>query len=349
MENSSSTELQKKLHPVLSVILSRAKEKSKPGKRKDKYRVGLVIEGGAMKGVISAGMLVGLERLGFRDSFDAVYGTSIGAGNAAWFVANQLDTAITTYFEKVNNFSFINPLRVFKRRPIMSIDYVDKILDQEFPLDFEEIKRSGIKLGIMVTRVDKDLTQENPLLCLTEFKDKKDLIMALNAAVNLPFIAGKPYQYKGMMFWDGGLIERIPLEEATKDNCTHILVLLNRTQHTPKCGIIQKSIIASYLKKYCKEMIPFYLDSYERWRKNLELIEEKNENKSGSPYITRILPSYEFKAPSGLELRHKVLLKAAKEGVKVALKAFGMDRLKVQEELVIVNEKGKMVSPKLLP
>ena len=39
-------------------------------------KLGLVVEGGGMRGAISAGALVALERLGLTSAFDAVLGTS---------------------------------------------------------------------------------------------------------------------------------------------------------------------------------------------------------------------------------------------------------------------------------
>ena len=66
-------------HPVVQVLLDRARSGSKPGARTDPHRVALVIEGGAMRGVVSGGMVTGLEALGLRDAFDAVYGSSAGA------------------------------------------------------------------------------------------------------------------------------------------------------------------------------------------------------------------------------------------------------------------------------
>ena len=51
----------KPLHPVLEVLKSRVQSGSLPGKRKDKHKVALVIEGGGMRGIISAGMCAALK------------------------------------------------------------------------------------------------------------------------------------------------------------------------------------------------------------------------------------------------------------------------------------------------
>jgi hypothetical protein len=75
-------------HPVAQVLIDRRSARSRPGARRDAHRVGLAVEGGAVRGVVSAGMLVALEELGFRDAFDVVYGSSAGSFNAVLPVAH---------------------------------------------------------------------------------------------------------------------------------------------------------------------------------------------------------------------------------------------------------------------
>jgi predicted acylesterase/phospholipase RssA len=63
-------------HPVLEVLRERTESGSVPGGRRDPHRVALVIEGGGMRGVVSAGMTAALERLGLTACFDLVVGAN---------------------------------------------------------------------------------------------------------------------------------------------------------------------------------------------------------------------------------------------------------------------------------
>lgn len=47
------------------------------------------MQGGGMQGIISAAGLLQLAHLGLRNTFDAVYGASAGAINAAYFLSGQ--------------------------------------------------------------------------------------------------------------------------------------------------------------------------------------------------------------------------------------------------------------------
>jgi predicted acylesterase/phospholipase RssA len=64
---------------VLGLLLNRVRSGSRPGQRDDGYRIALCIEGGGMRGTVSAGMALALQERGFLPAFDAVYGSSAGA------------------------------------------------------------------------------------------------------------------------------------------------------------------------------------------------------------------------------------------------------------------------------
>ena len=71
-------------HEVLRALAARHRTGSRPGARDDGLRIALIIEGGGMRGVISAGMALALDELGLVPAFDAVYGASAGAITGAW-------------------------------------------------------------------------------------------------------------------------------------------------------------------------------------------------------------------------------------------------------------------------
>jgi predicted acylesterase/phospholipase RssA len=67
------------MHEVVRVLGERGRAGSRPGERSDGFRVALAVEGGGMRGTISAGMAFALDELGLVSAFDAVYGASAGA------------------------------------------------------------------------------------------------------------------------------------------------------------------------------------------------------------------------------------------------------------------------------
>lgn len=80
-------------HPTIKLVLRRLKQQSKPGSRHllDREKVALSIEGGGMRGCVSAGAAAALDFLGLNDAVDCVYGSSAGAMVGAYFVSRQVN------------------------------------------------------------------------------------------------------------------------------------------------------------------------------------------------------------------------------------------------------------------
>ena len=89
-------------HPVIQAVVDRWKSDSKPGKRAadDKYKIALSIEGGGMRGCVSAGCTAALNFLGINDAVDVVYGSSAGAMIASYFISRQF-SGVQIYHGKI--------------------------------------------------------------------------------------------------------------------------------------------------------------------------------------------------------------------------------------------------------
>ena len=96
--------------PYFEVLRERMRAKSQPGKRADSYKVGLAVEGGTMRGIVSCSMLAALSEAGFGDAFDAVYGCSAGALNGAYFITGTAWSALSVYYEDLAGDRFYKTL-----------------------------------------------------------------------------------------------------------------------------------------------------------------------------------------------------------------------------------------------
>src|SRR5438067_13351561 len=111
---------------------------------RDGRKVGLIVEGGGMRGVISCAALMGLEELGMQEVFDEVYGASAGAVNAAYFLAGQASYATTIYYQKINNTRFI---RRFWHRKVVDIDDLfESIIAGQRPLRVDKVMAARSQL-----------------------------------------------------------------------------------------------------------------------------------------------------------------------------------------------------------
>lgn len=207
------------LDPVLEVILDRARSGSRPGERDDDHVVSLAIEGGGMRGVVSAGMCAVIEAAGLVGSFDRIYGCSAGAVNGCFTAAGQAVLWATT-FEDAASRDLINPARALRGRPVLDLGFLfDTVIGRRKPLSAEGLERGPALHAIAVS------VEDATLRVLGGFRDTAELLDAVRVSCTIPVIGGEPRTFRGERMLDGGLIEPIPYVSALREGSSHVLVL----------------------------------------------------------------------------------------------------------------------------
>ena len=115
-------------------------------------KTGLVLEGGAMRGMFTAGVIDVLMENSIK--FDGIIGVSAGAAFGCNYKSNQIGRVIR-YNKRFNgdkNYMGIRPL--LKEKNIVSTKYAYDIVPRELdPFDDEEYKKSDIPFYAVVTNV----------------------------------------------------------------------------------------------------------------------------------------------------------------------------------------------------
>jgi predicted patatin/cPLA2 family phospholipase len=199
----------------------RARANRAAGTVSDGRKVGLIIEGGAMRGVFSAGADIALAAAGLVRSFDVVYGCSSGALNAAYFLANQAALGATIYCEDLNNSKFISFLRPTR---ILNLDYLfDEIISIRKRLDIEAVLCSPTRFYVALTDAqsgDGSLVEAGN----SEF----GLLDTLRASATHPLLSDKSMKLGERTYFDGGFAKLLPIQDAIDSGCTDLLVILTR-------------------------------------------------------------------------------------------------------------------------
>jgi predicted patatin/cPLA2 family phospholipase len=194
----------------------------------DGRKVGLIVEGGAMRGVISCAALHGLEELGMTQVFDEVYGASAGAVNAAYFLAGQAGYATTIYYQKVNNTRFIR--RMWHRQVVDLDELFDSIVRRERPLHVEKVLASPSQFFVVVADAR---TGESFLV--NAHSSATPVLTLLKASSAMPLLYNGLVDVDGRQCFDGGLINPLPIMDAIENGCTDLLVLLTRPEAYREC------------------------------------------------------------------------------------------------------------------
>ncbi len=214
----------KETSDVLRVLRERLRAGSTPGKRADGLRVALAIEGGGMRGTVSAGMALALHELDLLPAFDAVYGASAGAITAAWLVSSRpgglLGWAEPTYAKEL-----IRWRALLRGRPVVDVrTLIEVVYQTQWPMDFESVLASDVEYHPLATDAATGASTDlRPLI-----DDPAELRLALRASASLPFLAGPPVRLRDQRFYDAGVAESIPFRTPLAQGATHVLVLRTR-------------------------------------------------------------------------------------------------------------------------
>jgi len=268
------------IHPVLELMARRLAERSEPGHRKDGARLALVVEGGAMRGVVSCAMLWALEEAGFLPCFDLAVGCSAGAMNAAAFLGGVAGACTREYAGAYASRRFINPIRALVGRPILDLDYSldfsSTILDAR---RHQRVLDCPIPLHCVAT--DIDLARR---ALLSDLKDLDELRHALQASSCMPFVAGPPIEFRGRRYLDGGICEAIPLASARELGATHALVLQTRpkgVRYPEPRGMLNR-LLESRLRRYNQVLPALYHGRHHVYDETCELVELEQAKGSGT-------------------------------------------------------------------
>jgi predicted patatin/cPLA2 family phospholipase/Tfp pilus assembly protein PilF len=219
-----------RVHEVLQLIEERVRSGSVPGRRTDPHRIVLSIEGGGMRGTVSAGMALALHELGVVSALDAVYGASAGALTGAWLVSSEPER-LRGWADPDYAKTLIRWSSLLRGRPVVDVRaLVEEVYQTEFPMDFASILASPIEYHPLGTDAETgESTDLRPLI-----SSPVALRLALRASASLPFLAGPPVALGDRRFYDAGVAESIPFRTPLAQGATHVLLLRSRRPLTPE-------------------------------------------------------------------------------------------------------------------
>lgn len=274
-------------HPVLELIRKRRSAGTGPGSHDDGLKLGLAIEGGGMRGVVSAAMLTALDDLGLRPAFDGIYSCSSGAVNAAYFAGGETWYPLTIYFDDLATKQFVDMRRFLSRRAILNLDYVfEQVLETVKPLDYERILTGPASFQVAVTLVDELRT-----LCVSDFQSKEDLRSGLRASCWLPVAVPGAGDFRGQRAVDGGVLTAHPYALALRDGCTHVLSLSTKPiRRPPRRVSLGRRFSAVYMEQIKRGLGRGYLASHDHYRGERRQLQEWMTEPGEGPFVLDMAP-----------------------------------------------------------
>ena len=204
-------------------------------------KTGLVLEGGAMRGMFTAGVLDTFLDAGVKA--DEVVGVSAGALFGVNYLSGQKGRAVR-YNKRYNgdkNYMGLRPL--LKEDNLFSTSYAYDLVPRRLdPFDDTAFQNSGVPFFAVVTNVD---TGEAEYMQVKSVFDQMDL---LRASGSMPFVS-RPVEWEGRRYLDGGVSDSIPFEWMAARGCDKLIVVLTREEgcrKTPMNGALLRLLRRKY-------------------------------------------------------------------------------------------------------
>jgi predicted patatin/cPLA2 family phospholipase len=304
-------------HPVVALLHERRARGSRPGARDDEAHVTLAIEGGGMRGAVSAGMTIAVHELGLTDAFDAVYGASAGALNAVWLLSGNPDEGLRPYADPALIRTYVNRGNALRRRPVVDTRHlVEHLYEHVLPLDFERVIAHRVRLHPLATEIATGRAVDLE----PEIRDRASLKLALRASTALPLLAGPPVEIAGRRYLDAGLAESIPFHAALAAGATHVLVLRSRRpQDDERPGRLSRALTGTLLRRLGEPVRRGYLERPQRLADDDALLDRHGADAALEPAMLAIRPGADSPRVSRLESDPAVVRDGLEAGRLAAL------------------------------
>ncbi len=220
-------------------------EAGKKGTEGEVRRVksGLVLEGGGMRGIYTAGVLDVFMEQGV--SFDGVIGVSAGALHGSSFLSGQKGRSIRFYKEYCGDKRFMSMRNLILTGDIAGEQFCyHEIPDRLDPYDYEEFNRAKSKTEFYVTCSNLE-TGKPEYLKITDMRSQVDLI---RASASLPYVS-RIVEADGMKLLDGGCCDSIPVLKFREMGFKRTVVILTRHRGYVK-EPEQTKLARLYYRKY---------------------------------------------------------------------------------------------------
>ena len=272
-------------------------------KNENKNKVCLVLEGGAMRGIYTAGVIDVLLKKNIH--VDAIIGTSAGALFGINYVSKQKERALRYNKHYCKRKDYMGFYSLLTTGNIMNKEFCfNKLVNELDPFDFETFKNSKTKFYATVTNLETG-EAEYP-----EIKDFNQDMEYLRASGSMPCLS-KIVEINGNKYLDGGIADSIPLRKAKEMGYGKIIVVTTRPIEYRK----EKGMFLPFKLKY--KAYPKFLERIKnRYIEYNETVEEIiKEEKAGKIFVIRptqvVKISKIEKDPEKIEAQYQVGFKDA--------------------------------------
>ncbi len=242
------------------------------------YQAGLVLEGGGMKGIYTAGVLDFFMDKGIL--FSSVYGVSAGACHMCSYLSGQRGRALDISIDYLDSRHYCGVGSLLSTGDFFNVDMCYHLIPEYlYPYDYEAYQKYEGKAFSVVT----DIASGRPVYF--RMRDMKTEIDKIRASASLPLVSRK-VKIDGRYYLDGGLSDSIPLQKSVVDgNVKNVVIMTKEVGYVRKpVSSAQLSLIKAVYRKYPK-VYELMANRHIAYNETLSYLERQRQN--GQAFVIR--------------------------------------------------------------
>lgn len=235
------------------------------------HKTTLILEGGAMRGLYSAGVLdVFLKN---DINVDSIYAVSAGALFGLNYKSRQIGRALRYNLKYANNKNYMGFYSLITTGNIMNKDFCfNKLVYDLDRLDFETYQNTPVDFYAVVTNLKTGKPE------YIKIDDAKKDIEYFRASGSMPFVS-KPVEINGNLYLDGGISDPVPFKHVLETQPEKIIIVLTRPAGYRKKNAHSKALYKLFYSKF-PNFVETGTNRYKTYNETMDLIEKyEAENK----------------------------------------------------------------------
>ena len=237
------------------------------------YQAGLVLEGGGMKGIYTAGVLdFFLEK---NIDFSSIYGVSAGAIHMCSYLSKQKGRARDVGLDYLDISGYCGVKSLLTSGDLFNAKFCYELIpDYLNPYDYDAFKKYQGKAYAVVTNIETGCPE------YMRIRDAKKDLIAVRASASLPLVSRNVKIGKGL-YLDGGISDSIPIRKSVMDgNYKNVIIMTKETDYVRKPAseanlVLIKMRYLKYPKMY--ELMSRRHTSYNNTLKYVERLEAEGK------------------------------------------------------------------------
>lgn len=184
-------------------------------------KTGLVLEGGAFRGIFTAGVLdVMMENNLYTDY---AVGVSAGAGNGMAYLSKQIGRTRYVIKPKKRSQSYFGVKQILKTGNFLNLDKMFfEYPYKQYPFDFDTYKNAETELEIVVSNCNTGKAEYH-----SEKENTDRFLLLGKASCSIPFLC-EPVKIGDYEYLDGSICDSIPMQRALDKGCDRLIIIMTK-------------------------------------------------------------------------------------------------------------------------